>query len=109
MQPDSIRPAARSPNFTLSDDISIPIEILFQIEDRRSSAQDCAPNATIPLNGLSLKMVIIPAVRRLSRDAARYLWQICRNFSGLRLVSGQATSGCRILAISSPPDRRKYG
>src|SRR3978361_374772 len=109
MQPDNIRPVARSPSFNLSDDISNSNRNTFPNRDRRSPAQDCAPNATIPLNGLSLKTAIIPAVRGLSRDAARYLWHICRKFSGLRLVSEQAGPGRRVLAISSPPDRHKYG
>src|SRR5258708_10178019 len=77
MQPDSIRPVARIPNVTFSEDI-----VHFQAKALRSRGQPCALNATIPLIPLSAKTgnysSAYTAVRRCGRLAVAFMPQVLR-------------------------------
>ena len=77
MQPDNIRPAARIPNITFSDDI-----VHFQSKVLRSRRQSCALNATIPLIPLSAKTgnysSACTPVRRCGRLAVAFMPQVLR-------------------------------
>src|SRR6266568_1977611 len=77
MQPDNIRPPARIPKLTFSDDI-----VHFQSKVLRSRRQLSALNATIPLISLSAKTgnysSACALVRRCGRLAVAFLPQVLR-------------------------------
>src|SRR5437899_680881 len=96
MQPDSIRPAARIPNFAVSDDI-----VHFQSKALRSRAKPAPETPRFPFISLSPKSVTIPELRCSFRVAARLLCLFCRKPGGFRLIFGQIALG--------PPNQRRAG
>ena len=105
LQPDNIRPAARIPNITFSDDM-----VHFQSK---------APAFAAPILRLKRHNSINPIIGKnrqlfqmlssLFGAAGGWLWLLCRKFCGFRLIFGQAGRCCRITATLSPPHRHKYG
>src|ERR1700731_1100302 len=95
MQPDSSRPAARTPNVNFSDDM-----VYFQSKVLRSRRPICVLNATIPLISLSPKLAIIPVLGCLSHALRR---PRCVFFTSSPAVSVSFLSNCALSVESQPP------